>query len=485
MANERRQPESGQHRRGPRRPQQLQCRRHHSLRAGTYNLADIALPSNRTYIGNGATLAGGIGAAHGASNIDISGFTLADAGWEIENSSNINFHNNTIQNGNGSIVLGNDSNITIDNNTFRNDSGTSVGTDGPTSLDHVSVDNNNFDYCFEAVHLVWSGGGNSSVSHNVIQHATRHGIELQGGPQGLIVDGNWIDNWLTHMDEANGNDSHMGISCATGVSDPDSSNLVYATGVKVINNYIGGNGIDLDRTPGGFWDFSAIEIMGSGSVVSGNYITNWGYGILAGWIGGGLTFSNNILVNVRQATAMEENAPSQAPTPTTSPHRLTAKPRRPCRMKVLQRRQQAAPSSALLRSRKHLRLRLLPCRRLRNLPRLRRLCPRRCRQQQPPQRRCWVRSLSQRIRRPRRSRWLLSWPQVPPVRSSECFTPGIQIRPRANRTRLLISLAHCPERETTDAGDPEDPQNCNILPWLPDKCATIPWFCQRRNKCGL
>ena len=39
-------------------------------------------------------------------------------------------------------------------------------------------------------------------------------------------------------------------------------------------------GSDLDRTPGGFWDFSAIEIMGSGSVVSGNYITNWGYGVL-------------------------------------------------------------------------------------------------------------------------------------------------------------------------------------------------------------
>ena len=219
-----------------------------SFAPGNYNLTAVTLASNRSYVGNGAVLQGGIAAAHNASGIDLSGFTLNGGGWDLFNSSNINLHNNVIQNDNGSIVLANDSNITIDNNTFQHDAGTSVGVTGPTFLDHVNVDHNSFDYSFEAVHLVWSGGGNSSVSHNVIQHATRHGIELQGGPQGLIVDGNWIDNWLTHLDPVNGNDSHMGISCATGVVDPNASNLVYATGVQVINNYIGGHGINLGRS---------------------------------------------------------------------------------------------------------------------------------------------------------------------------------------------------------------------------------------------
>ena len=131
----------GQRRRGPRTLNDFNAWYSIRFTKGPTTSPTSSIPSNRTYIGNGETLAGGIGTAHWGSNIDISGFTLAEepSGWEIENSSNINFHNNTIQNGNGSIVLGDDSNITIDNNTFRNDSGTSVGTDGPTSLDHVSV----------------------------------------------------------------------------------------------------------------------------------------------------------------------------------------------------------------------------------------------------------------------------------------------------------------------------------------------------------
>ena len=73
--------------------------------------------------------------------------------------------------------------------------------------------------------------------------------------------------------------------------------------MRVTNNYIGGHGINTANNPGGgYWDFAAIEIMGAASVVSGNYIYNWGFGVMDGQMNAspnpGWTCTNNIFVQV-------------------------------------------------------------------------------------------------------------------------------------------------------------------------------------------
>ena len=86
------------------------------------------------------------------------------------------------------------------------------------SPDASQFDDNTFDNCFEGIHaFFYTHGAGLSVSRNTVTHTTRHGIELQSSPQGLTVDGNWIDFFLPHIDPVNHNDSHMGISCATGI----------------------------------------------------------------------------------------------------------------------------------------------------------------------------------------------------------------------------------------------------------------------------
>ena len=195
--------------------------------------------------------------------------------------------------------------------TFHDITGTGIYTNGNAALSNSHFDRNTFDRVYEPIHLEWAiGAGNCTVSHNVINHATRHAIELQGTPRGLTVDGNWIDNWLAHPDPKNLNDSHMGISCATGVN-----GTTFGTNVRVVNNYIGANGIpDGWNTPnGGWWDFAAIEAFGDGTIVDNNWIGPWGIGVMAGDNGpAGWQFTNNVLVGTHSPQTTENRGVNPA-----------------------------------------------------------------------------------------------------------------------------------------------------------------------------
>ncbi len=195
--------------------------------------------------------------------------------------------------GTNALVVTGITNSKIAFNHFTNQTkGTGLYVFNPST---TQFDDNTFDQVFQAMHMLfYNHGAGISVSRNVIQHCTRHGIELQSSPQGLTVDGNWIDNWNPHIDPQHGNDSHMGISCATAFDKGmDSHN------VRVTNNYVGGHGITRD-----FWAMSAIELGGNGIVCSGNYAYNWGQGELVGpcsnW-----TSSNNTWVKIKNPRAME------------------------------------------------------------------------------------------------------------------------------------------------------------------------------------
>ena len=238
------------------------------------------------------------------SNTTVSGLTFNGGGVLIENTNNFNFTRNRFTNitaganSGDALFFSNINNSNITNNSFTNTNG-NLGVDGYNPI-NSHIDNNTFDYAYEPIHIYFGShsSSNNTVSGNAIQHATRFGIELQGAPAGLTVNGNWMDNWLPHP-SSSGTDSHMGISAATGTV-----NGVYATGVRVTNNYFGSHGIPAGfQTPGGgWWNFAAMEIMGDGTVVSGNYINGWGLGAMDGNIGpSGWSFTNNILVAVPTA----------------------------------------------------------------------------------------------------------------------------------------------------------------------------------------
>ena len=292
--------------------------------SGNYNISSVVnFTQQRTYQGQGSAVlnwngSNNIQAYFTGSNTSVSGLTFNKAGVLIENTNSFNFSGNSFTNivdganGGDALLFSNLSSTSITNNNFSNINN-NLGIDG-YNPNNSHIDGNTFSHVYEPIHIFFSANSasNNTVSGNSIQYATRFGIELQGAPSGLVVNGNWMNNWLPHP-SSSGTDSHMGISSATGTQ-----NGVYATGVQITNNYFGSSGIPAGfATPGGgWWNFSAVEIMGSGSVVSGNYIDGWGQGAMDGNSGpGGWQFTNNILVGVPKAYGSESGG--SAPTNTS------------------------------------------------------------------------------------------------------------------------------------------------------------------------
>ena len=187
--------------------------------------------------------------------------------------------------GNGVDLGGNNSTkVTVKDGVFKQIGGTGVW--GNPISDDITVDNNSFDYAFEAVHMfAGNGNNNTDVSGNVISHAQRHGIELQNPMNNLKVNNNFLSDWVPSVE--GGHDGHLGLSIAVG-GWPDRG-IAGARNVE-----IGGNAV-LQTGPGqskDLWAKFAIEIMGGLISCHDNFVYGWGGGELVG-NDGPLTSTNN------------------------------------------------------------------------------------------------------------------------------------------------------------------------------------------------
>jgi hypothetical protein len=196
------------------------------------------------------------------TNTEFYGFSLSGIQIQCFTSSSSNIHNNSFTNvPTEAINISGNSNSQYNNNTFTQitSGGGIYGYPG----NNDTYDNNSFDYVFEPIHLV-SGCNTVDVSGNVINHATRNGIELQDAMTNVTVNNNYMINWLPHI--TNNNDTHIGISCAT----------MFGSNITISGNTLIQNGptenMDTDN-----YDKAAIEIMAnSGITISNNYGWNWG-----------------------------------------------------------------------------------------------------------------------------------------------------------------------------------------------------------------
>ncbi len=261
---------------------------------GNYDLkagSTLELPGNRTYVGNGAVFDGaGVSISFDRTqNVEFSGFLLDGVVIVANNVDSLYFHDNTIENssGDGFTTTGGMTNSHVDHNTFTNLNGGIYGY----PLGGNTVDNNTFDYVFEPIHFSCAQTADTmDVSGNVITHATRIGIELQGSIDNLTVNNNFMSDWLQH---GTGNDdSHMGISCATGGSG-QAPYTDQAQDVTISGNVLIQNGPAENVA---VWAKPAIEIMGYSDLnVTGNYAWNWGNFLLNG-ADGPVTSTGNTIV---------------------------------------------------------------------------------------------------------------------------------------------------------------------------------------------
>ncbi len=231
---------------------------------------DIVITGPGTFTGGGGKLINGTVTV--ADGVTVTHYRFGNADIRLGNNSKL--VHCTIAGGANPVTSINSTGAAVLHCAFTHISGTGVTF---TSCTDSHVDYNLFDQVFEPVHnLYFSHGTNNSVSFNVITHATRHAIELQSSPAGLIVEGNWIDQWNLHIDPRHGNNSHIGISCATANDKgADSKNVI------VRNNWVGGTG---NRPQD--WATLAIEIgLGTNTQVYGNSGSNWNNGICAGATG--------------------------------------------------------------------------------------------------------------------------------------------------------------------------------------------------------
>jgi hypothetical protein len=249
---------------------------------GSYGVGSgtLQLPGGRTYVGNGAVLAGNgnsVLAVDRSDGIDFSGFVLNGTRVTADSATGFNFHDNTIENvaGDGFITTAL-ANSHIDNNTFTHMGGGVYGYPG----DAITVDNNTFDYVVEPVHFsCYAAADGMDVSGNVITHATRIGIELQRCISDLNVSNNYMSDWLQ---QRGSNDWHMAISCATG-GNGNSPYTDQAKNVTISGNVLIQNGPSQTNA---LWAKSAIEIMGYSNItIQNNYSWNWGSFLLNGAVG--------------------------------------------------------------------------------------------------------------------------------------------------------------------------------------------------------
>jgi hypothetical protein len=175
----------------------------------------------------------------------------------------------------------------IDHNTFTSMAGGIYGY----PLGGNTVDGNTFDYVGEPIHFSCASTAEAmDVSGNIITHATRIGIELQGSINHLTVNNNYMSDWLQHG--AGGDDSHIAISCATG-GNGKAPYTDQAQHVTISNNVLIQNGPAQNVA---VWAKSAIEVMGASDLnVTGNYAWHWGNFLLDGAHGGINSISNIVI----------------------------------------------------------------------------------------------------------------------------------------------------------------------------------------------
>jgi hypothetical protein len=258
------------------------------LTAGTFHVSSTLNLDGRTLAGTpGQTVLQWTGGndylASTGSNSSLAGVTFSGAGLQIsDGAQNVTVNDDAFQNisapdayhDNGITGTGGSNNVNITDNTFSGISG-----DGAYlfSLNNSNFDGNTITNCFEGVHAInfdgASSGQNCTFNYNVLTGISRHGIEIQNNWENLSVGWNDISDFNV---QAGGN-SHIALSIATG---PGAGGAV-AENVDVHDNVLLGTGPGVPSDPN--YCFTAIEIMGVGSIVNHNYIANWGWGVLDGF----------------------------------------------------------------------------------------------------------------------------------------------------------------------------------------------------------
>jgi hypothetical protein len=210
------------------------------------------------------------------SNSQMQNLIFTGAGIQVtDGSSNVVITDDTIQDvgGTGISAQGGCSGLQITGNTLTN-----IGGYGMVlySINQAHVDHNTIANAYEGIHSVnflgSSAGQNCTFNYNTLTGIERHGIEIQNPFFNLSVGWNTISNFSVQP----GGNSHIALSIATG---PD--NGVTAENVDIHDNVLLGNGPGVPSNPN--YCFTAIEIMGDGSIVNHNYIANWGWGVLDGF----------------------------------------------------------------------------------------------------------------------------------------------------------------------------------------------------------
>ncbi len=228
------------------------------------------------------------------TNVEVTGFVFDTAGVQIS-ASQINFHDNTLQNqSNNCLYITGMYNSQINNNTFNNMSAFGIVA--------YPANNNTFDYntftnVYEAMHIL--GGSptapvsNEDFSNNTITQASRHGIELQLNVNNMTCNNNYMADWLNPASQMwMGLASHMGISAANGQKGPPW--VGGGNGMTIEGNTILLNGLPGQNLASNPVMQSCVELMGQNITVANNYLLG-GIGLLNGAIGK-VTTSNNTIV---------------------------------------------------------------------------------------------------------------------------------------------------------------------------------------------
>lgn len=117
-----------------------------------------------------------------------------------------------------------------------------------------------------------------TISTNQVTRATRIGFELQQGMQNVLIDSNYIGNWLPQTPT----NSHMAVSCATGGAQT-APFAGQGQNIEISNNVFSDDGQGQPVSPG--INFCAVEAMGQNFKLTSNVFWNWGFAILNGAIG--------------------------------------------------------------------------------------------------------------------------------------------------------------------------------------------------------
>ena len=258
--------------------------------SGNYNIrSTLSLSPNLVYQGNGATINGGgsneVFIGNGTST-EFTGFVLNNAMLHLNNAAGLNIHNNLFENSTTgqAIILANISNSQINYNSFSNISNGTGIYGYPANGDQF--DHNAFDYVYEPIHLS-AVNDNTDVSYNVMKHVTNFALELQRPMSDLHVNGNYVSDWLTHIQD--GHDGHLGFSLSIGGPTGGTG----ARNVEIGNNTILQTGPTQSND---LWAKWALEIMGGNVNIHNNYVAGWGGAFLCG-NDGALSGNNNTLVN--------------------------------------------------------------------------------------------------------------------------------------------------------------------------------------------